>query len=262
MKAFLTGGTGCVGRNITDVLIESGWKVIVAHRNRNLYRIHPQAELFAVDMSQPFTMPSVDAVFHCAANLNHSRRDREEQFIDNVIMTKNVAAAATGKLVYTSTGAGIGHYALTKRLAERYLPDDACILRPAIVIGAYDWNNYSRLFETRFTLPGKLEFCHARSVADAHVAAVGRTGEYTLGGVPARWLEVSQKIAKLRGWGRPIVIPQFVLPLILGKELAKLLKYGETDPVERQRALDDLGYESSGLDTMLEDCWDWMRGRK
>ena len=262
MKAFVTGGTGCVGRNLTDVLIEQGWNVVAAHRSRNLDRMHPQAELFAVDMTQPFKMPQVDAVFHCAANLSHSRRDWAEQYVDNVLMTKNIATAATGKMVYTSTGAETGHYATTKREAERHLPIDACTLRPAIVIGAHDWNNYSRLFDTRFTLPGRLEFCDARSIAKAHVAALDRTGAYTLGGVPATWLEVSQIIAKLRGWGRPIVIPRFVLPLILGRELASLLKDGSTDPGERQRALDDLGYESAGLDSMLEDCWVWMRGNQ
>src|SRR5207244_2864234 len=66
--------------------------------------------------------------------------------------------------------------------------------------------NYVRLFSRPLwpVPPGKLPFCHANEVAKAHIAAAERgQGTYMLGEPYHSWLEVMQRIAKLRHLGPP-----------------------------------------------------------
>ncbi len=160
---------------------------------------------------------------------------------------------------------------------------DAVLLSPCHIVGRYDRHNWSRLI--RLAVRGKLpgvppaagEFCHAEAVARAHIAAASR-GEigvnYLLGGVQARFPEMLRAIeavsgkrirartvprwlfrsaAWLQGWwgdwrGRePQMTPEAAAIVLANPQIA-------SDRAER-----DLGYVSPDLETMIRDCYDWMK---
>jgi dihydroflavonol-4-reductase len=158
-------------------------------------------------------------------------------------------------------------------------------MNPIIVVGAYDYNNYSQIFEyicTRrktFVFPGRIAFCHAGDVATAHIRAFesGRTAEhYMLGGTYTSWLEFSHAIADAVGsqctvkaaktW--QLLLVSYVMAVVslftrkrpmLTPSLARLLKDAPDVPYcERRKAHEQLGYESRPLGAMIQDCLDWM----
>lgn len=297
--AVVTGATGCIGRNLVNELLDDEWRVIVLHRaSSKVSRLDGKnVELRCCDLYSPKSvwdaMPSrADCVFHVAANLSHWRGDADRQWKDNVLATRNLVAAARGKkakrFVFTSTGATKGNvnsgYVRTKREAETEIVGiDAVILQPAVVIGPYDWNNYSTLF-TRdmrgIVFPGEMEFCHAQDVARAHIRAYERgvTGErYELHGERATWLDVFQRIARLSNAPVPQrATPKWALyglaaamegfayltrtipPLTV--ELVQLICASDiTAESETHKAFNVLGYKSRSLDDALRDCWEWCR---
>jgi nucleoside-diphosphate-sugar epimerase len=234
--AYVTGGTGCVGRNIINELLREGWKVIAAHRKSSqVSRLAgldvqlSEVDLHDLDSVRRSVPEGIDAIFHAAASTSHWPLEEKAQWKDNVLATRNLVQTAIEKhvrrFIFTSTGATNPYantskeeaeriasaYVRTKRLAELELLEgiprglDPVILKPAIVFGAYDYNSYSQIFTAMEAgkmgvLPGTIEFCHARDVAAAHLRAFekGRTGEsYTLGGHSATWLDVYGKIAAL-----------------------------------------------------------------
>jgi dihydroflavonol-4-reductase len=118
-------------------------------------------------------------------------------------------------------------------------------------------------------------------VAVAHIRAFekGRTGEsYLLGGHHATWLEVYPKIAALLNVPAPrSATPVWALyavaypllwvsyltrkkPLITPQLVHLLKKGGVTDPEEALKSRDELGYQSSSIDEMVNDCYWWLRG--
>jgi nucleoside-diphosphate-sugar epimerase len=249
--AYVTGGTGCVGRNIINELLREGWDVIAAHRKSSqVSRLAGldielrEVDLYDLDSVRQSVPEGIDAIFHAAANTSHWPLEEEVQWKDNVLATRHLVQAAiekrVGRFILTSTGATTpfagtskdearripSAYVRTKRLSELEVHDgirrglDAVITQPAIVFGAFDYNSYSQIFMAMEAgnmgvLPGTIEFCHARDVATAHIRAFerGRTGEsYTLGGHSATWLEVYCKIAGLLNVPSPrSVTPVWVL---------------------------------------------------
>lgn len=318
--AYVTGGTGCVGRNIINELLNKSWRVIVAHRKSSkISRLSGlNVEFKEVDLwdyqSVFDSLPEdINAIFHAAANTSHWPLEEHEQWKDNVLATRNLALAAIekniGRFILTSTGAtypyrlmsrseasGIwSSYVRTKRLAEIEVEEcvaagmlDAVITRPIIIVGAYDYNSYSQIFSAVAkgklggVFPGRIDFCHARDVAKAHVSAYekGRKGEaYMLAGPNASWLEFVQKIGQSIG----VRTPQKPTPLwqlyliaypclwascltkkkpMITPQLVKLLGTGLSPASEFYKAKKELGYQSASLDDMIADCIEWMRGEK
>lgn len=314
--AYVTGGTGCVGRNIINELLENGWRVIVAHRrSSNLSRLagldieYREVDLYD-DRSALDSLPEgLDALFHVAANTSHWPLEESQQWMDNVLATRNLALAAVekqvGRFILTSTGATYPYrqcsrseaariessYIRTKRLSEIEVEEcvtagilNAVILRPIIVIGAYDYNSYSQIFtaianqKLNGVFPGRIDFCHARDVAKAHVSAYekGRAGEaYLLAGPNASWLQLVQKIGQRLGvqtlekstplWQLFLLsYPALWISYLTRKkpmitpQLVRLLGTGLTPASEFCKANKELGYESSSLDDMINDCMEWM----
>ena len=182
--AFVTGGTGFLGRNLVTLLRAEGWDVIALHRPSSdvdpLRRLG--VELREADLTDPVglrrVMPhGVDAVFHVAASTSTWRGGNAEQTRANVDGTRNVVDAALGRnarrFVHTSSIASYGTAAYRQRIDERTPSDaathwvnyirtkwlaeqevrrgvahglDAVIVNPANVVGAYDTHNWSRLF--------------------------------------------------------------------------------------------------------------------
>ncbi|APZ42972.1 NAD-dependent epimerase/dehydratase family protein [Acidihalobacter ferrooxydans] len=238
-RAYLTGATGCVGRNLVDILLEAGWSVTVLHReSSDLSRLEgcevtfQPVDLHSLDSVREAIPEGVDAIFHPAGNVSHWPAHAEQQWKDNVLATRNLVQVAlekhVGRFIFTSTGAvmlygevdeaAANHikqgYIRTKRLAEIEVQKgverglDAVVTRPIIVVGKYDYNNYARIFQMiksgklRYALPGRIAFCDAGDGARAHLAAYekGRRGErYMLAGPYASWREFFQEAADILG---------------------------------------------------------------
>lgn len=160
---------------------------------------------------------------------------------------------------------------------------DVVFLHPSAILGAYDKATWSKIFrEVQRGLripaapPGVASFCHMRKVAQAHLGACqhGRRGaHYLLGGADASMKEVAAKVAEILDRPGPYgTLPGFLFRLLgrleyrlstlLGREpmvtpsMADMLC--ETVLCDSSKAVAELGYEPSSLDTMLRDCHQWM----
>lgn len=313
---YVTGATGCVGRNLIDELIIDNWDIVVLHRkSSDLSRLKEckvrfqEVDLFDLDCVCQSIAPKADAIFHVAGNTSHWDKEADQQWKDNVLTTRNLVQSAlknkTKRFIFTSTGATNPHqwtdermtlkikegYIRTKRLAELEVFKgienglDAVIVKPIIVIGAYDINSYSQIFTMlksnpiKIIFPGKIAFCHARSVAQAHIQAFkkGRTAEsYVLGGTFTTWLDLAQRICKLlkvdlpqKSTSFPVLMAfsfgMLLTSMITNKKpaltphLIRLLHdAADVTYYEKQKTHIELGYESSSLDVMIKDCYDWM----
>lgn len=180
------------------------------------------------------------------------------------------------------------NYLRTKGLAEAEVRHgierglDAVILNPANIVGPFDLRNWSTMIwlvhhgKLPGAPPGGGSFCHVREVAAAHVAAVehGRTGEnYLLGGVDAPYLDVTRIAGELTDRRVPAraTAPWMIrlaarggtwLAALTGKrpavtpETATIVCADWTCGFEK--AQDELGYRTTPLRNMVEDCWRWM----
>ncbi|MFH1023159.1 MAG: NAD-dependent epimerase/dehydratase family protein [Planctomycetota bacterium] len=259
--AYVTGATGCVGRNLVDELLKDGWRVIALHRrSSDLSRLAGcPVEFQEVDLHDPASVTralrlDADAIFHVAANLSHGAAEAGAQWRDNVLATRHLIEVTLRKpgirFIFTSTGAVLPYqhldearvtrigngYIRTKRQAELEVERgirrglDAVILRPIIVFGAYDYNSYSQIFSVlqngrlRPCFPGRINFCHAADVARGHIQAFerGRRGEYyVLSGPYTTWYEAFREICACLRVGKPVAIPQWVL-----KPASHILAFG------------------------------------
>jgi dihydroflavonol-4-reductase len=237
--AYITGATGCVGRNIIENLNVAEWDIVVLHRkSSDLSRLQgcrvrfQEVDLYDLDSVRHAIAQDTEVFFHVAGNTSHWPSEASQQWNDNVLVTRNLVQIAIEKkvkrFIFTSTGATRPYqhldekqcqnikagYKRTKRLAEIEVVKgleqglDAVIIQPTIVVGAYDYNSYAQIFtglksgEIKIVFPGKIAFCHANDVAKAHVQAYekGRCGEhYVLGGTYTTWLDFFVRIARVVG---------------------------------------------------------------
>ena len=181
--AFVTGGTGFVGKTLVRQLTDAGWHVTALHRpgadTRSLEAAGATRAVGSIAdrTAMMNTMPAgVDAVFHIAANTSIYKKNDAAQYRDNVEGTRNVAEAALEKgakrFVHTSTISVYGeetvgvfdeshghdgydgpiNYARTKARAEIVVRGliknglDAVFCNPAHIMGAGDTGNWSRMF--------------------------------------------------------------------------------------------------------------------
>ena len=183
-------------------------------------------------------------------------------------------------------------YLHSKALAEEEVRQaiseglDAVILNPANIVGPYDLNNWSRLFrlvaegKLPGVPPGRAPFCHVAEVARAHLAAWerGRTGEnYILAGTDVSYLEAFTIVGALLECPVPTTpIPAFALNLAghlsewesrltrrepdLTPEMATLLS--RTILCRSDKAARELGFQTVPLQTMFEDCHQWLAAEK
>lgn len=317
---YLTGATGCVGHNLAEELVKDGWDVVALHRKssdlsrlKDLKLHFQEANLFDIDSVRSAINSNADAIFHCAGNTSHWPREEPQQWKDNVLTTRNLVQAAieknTRRFIFTSTGATNDYqtfdekaaekisegYIRTKRLGEIEVQKgmtqglDAVILKPGIVVGAYDYNSYSQIIKMlkskgpKIIFPGGAVFCHARSVAQGHIQGFekGRKGEsYELGGPFATWLQFCQRVCGFLNVSPPrSATPYSIMEILsylmlwssyifnfkppLTPGLVGLMKVSvDADPLEVAKSRDELGYESSSLDAMIEDCYQWMLKEK
>ncbi len=191
-RAFLTGGTGFLGRHIIEQLTSGGWHVTALHRSETPPGWFMQDAVTPVrgDITDAETLQAalpaeVEAVLHAAADTSPWRGHRTRQERINVGGTQNVldAAQATGakRFVHVSSISVWGHqnglidessprlaansrigYLRSKAMAENRVEAavarglDAVIVNPAHIIGKYDTSNWARMIRLidRDALPG------------------------------------------------------------------------------------------------------------
>lgn len=190
--AFLTGGTGFLGRHVIERLCDAGWTVHALHRGDRApdFWRHPSIIPAKGDLADAaglgLPMPAgVDTVFHIAADTSPWSGHRARQELVNIGGTRAIldamAAKSARRLVHVSSVSVYGHhdgviteetpqlgeqswvgYVRTKAIAERLVREaaaagtDAVILNPGHIIGRYDSSNWARLFQLidRDALPG------------------------------------------------------------------------------------------------------------
>jgi dihydroflavonol-4-reductase len=207
--AFVTGGTGFLGRHIVEQLTELGWRVVALHRPTSDVR-HLKA--YGVELapgsitdakSLVRAMPEgCDAVFHVAGNTSLWSGGDAQQTLENVDGTRHVVHAALARkarrLIHTSTEGAWGeqhvvpfdetaksnalassiNYERTKYRAELEVEKgiakglEACILCPAHIIGKYDSSQWARL--TLLVARGKLPGVTPGTGTWAHATQVAR----------------------------------------------------------------------------------------
>ena len=191
-SAFVTGGTGFLGRHLLEQLTARGWQVAALHRPaselaalRQLPVRPVTGELLDVASLRRALPLGLDAVFHLAADTSMWSHHAGRQTRVNVEGTRNIVAAAlaagAGRLVHVSTWSayGLEQGAITEELeqwggrswisydrskfqAEEVVRAgvrrglDAVIVNPAHIIGRYDRRGWARLIIAahRRWLPG------------------------------------------------------------------------------------------------------------
>jgi dihydroflavonol-4-reductase len=182
------------------------------------------------------------------------------------------------------------NYIKTKKISELIVQKsglDTVILRPIIVIGKYDYNNYSRIFQMLYegslkvAWPGKLAFCCASEVARAHLMAykMGTRNEiYYLGGEWTTWYDYIQRASKLMNISSPrkpyalwiyYVIAYFMLlrqrltrkEALITPELVDLIANAKSDipSTEKIKTLIHLKYQYIPLDKSLLEAYNWWK---
>ena len=180
--AFVTGGTGFLGRTLLERLASDGWDVTALYRSDEpptfwqAMGIKPVRADIADQKALSRVMPeAVETVFHAAADTSSWHGHRQRQMRTNLGGTKAVIATMkeknAGRLIHVSSISVYGHhpcaiteetpqkgaesnvgYVKSKALAENAVREatatglDAVILSPGHIIGRYDQHNWARLF--------------------------------------------------------------------------------------------------------------------
>jgi nucleoside-diphosphate-sugar epimerase len=180
--AFVTGGTGFIGINLIELLVQQGWSVTALHRATSDLRYLNRfpialAEGSITDRSslERAIPQGADVVFHVAGDTNFWSKNNAQQDANNIDGTRNMVEVAAdkgvGTFIHTSSNAIWGrvqgtideetpvegasswiNYERSKCLAEREalkgttLGMKVVALNPSETVGPYDATSFGRLF--------------------------------------------------------------------------------------------------------------------
>jgi len=126
--ALVTGGTGFIGHNLANALVERGYRVTAIDKATNNYKhLSSKVNLILSDIRKvEFTRP-FDAVYHLAAlrSLPQSFIFPEEYISNNIWGTYNIIKSfPSSRVVFASSSAATECkcvYGITKRSAEHFV---------------------------------------------------------------------------------------------------------------------------------------------
>ena len=245
MKAFVTGGTGFIGKRVVTKLRSRGDEVVALVRDPSKATdlLSEGVELVEGDLSSDDAirrgMESCDGVFHIGAvyKVGVPKREHEGMWDANVRGTERIldAAQSTGvaRIVYVSTGNVFGDTkgAVVDQLVHERIEQGApiVIVQPGVVYGPGDHSEIGNLIDQLRT--GKLKmrmfpasrynFVFVDDVAEGIVLAYdkGQIGEaYLLGGELGSMDDLYSKAADAMG-KKP---PRMAMPVALAKASAPL----------------------------------------
>jgi nucleoside-diphosphate-sugar epimerase len=180
--AFVTGGTGFVGINLIELLVNEGWDVTALHRptsNLEYLKRFPikLAEGTVTDREslERAIAEGTDVVFHVAGDTNFWSKRNPQQNAINIDGTRNMvevaASKGVGTFIHTSSNSAWGrvkgtvteetpcegksswiNYERSKHLGElealkgTKLGMKVVVMNPGDVAGPYDANTWGRLF--------------------------------------------------------------------------------------------------------------------
>lgn len=180
--AFVTGGTGFIGLNLIELLVQKGWGVTALHRpTSNLqYLSRFPIKLAEGSITEPESMAQgipegTDVVFHVAGDTSFWSKQNARQDAINIDGTRNVVEAAASRgvrtLIHTSSVSAWGRVSGTITEESAMLGKDSWInyerskhlgelealkgmergmkvvvMNPAVVAGPYDATTWGRLF--------------------------------------------------------------------------------------------------------------------
>jgi len=234
LRAYVTGGTGFIGRRIVKHLLDAGWNVraLVLPDERTRLPKHPNLEAVVGDVTKPETlrgtMENAAAVFHAAALVESWVRDPKDYIRVNVEGTGHVideaVRASIPRFVFTSSLSGIGvtpgaimredsppgrifgPYEASKADAERLVERahrerglPAITLIPSIVIGPGDTRNTGKtlLSFVKGEFPGTFAETSPLPVVDVDDVARAHLLAYTHGRIGERYIISGQNVT----WG-------------------------------------------------------------
>ena len=188
----VTGGTGHLGSNLIELLLQQGFKVSALKRSAETPYEHPDLTWIQGDLNNPNALNSLleqsAVIIHCASAISLGELDQDLIYDVNVTGTSNLINACLGrsiKFIYIGSSTSVEdpldnevfdenrpfrtdrkfYYALTKAMAEQLVLKaveteqiNACIVRPTAIIGPTD-HVPSRFGQTILDLyKGKLPF--------------------------------------------------------------------------------------------------------
>jgi dihydroflavonol-4-reductase len=140
VRAFVTGGTGLIGRHLVASLLVRGWEVTVLTRDAARAKdLEARGVRIVVgDVARPdfgAAMSRTDVVFHVAGWYETGVRGAQRMFEVNVTGTANILSMArkenVGRVVFTST-AGVFAPASVDRPATESSPVQAVVSDPYV----------------------------------------------------------------------------------------------------------------------------------
>lgn len=180
--AFVTGGTGFIGINLIELLVEEGWSVTALHRATSNLKYLSQFPIALAEGSitdreslERAIPEGTDVVFHVAGDTNFWSAKNAQQDANNIDGTRNMVEVAAqkgvGTFIHTSSNSIWGraqgtidedtpvegasswiNYERSKCLGEREalrgtkLGMKVVALNPTEVVGPYDTTSFGRLF--------------------------------------------------------------------------------------------------------------------
>lgn len=142
--AFVTGGTGFIGANLIQLLVQEGYavKALVRPSSRLDNLRDCDIEIVKGDLNDPQLwqqMTGCQVLFHVAAHYSLWQADRDLLYRHNVLGTRNILAAAQKagieRTVYTSSVAAIG-------VKQGGIADETYQSPPDALIGDYKKSKY------------------------------------------------------------------------------------------------------------------------
>jgi nucleoside-diphosphate-sugar epimerase len=204
-KICLLGGTGFVGKQLTNRLFQMGWQIRVLTRQREKHRdilVLPTLELVSTDYSQEQLneqLAGCDAVINLVGILNETGRKGAGFRKAHVELSRNVIAAChkndIKRLCHISAlnadaKQGTSHYLRTKGEAEDMLHGASALqvtsFRPSVIFGEHDsfFNRFATLLRISpyvFMLPSghtKMAPVWVNDVVEAIVQTIDNPQHY------------------------------------------------------------------------------------